>query len=199
VITLNRLSKKPGAPHGYLLAECGECGRVLKVPTGSTSRTSTGFIVEVGIHCPCGAVGRKLDTGDTPQPEPQPRPNPPRPDQDLQGKAYPSVLCCQECGAELLFPGPCPSCESFRKEIVRRHGVQQAVTGAGLGPGQHMITCKMCGSTQIAAGNRGFGLANATLGTLLVGPVGALGGFLGSASVRVSCLNCGYSWRPESK
>ena len=38
------------------------------------------------------------------------------------------------------------------------------------------IRCPKCGSTQITAGNKGFGLGKAAEGGLLLGPVGLLGG-----------------------
>jgi len=41
------------------------------------------------------------------------------------------------------------------------------------------IRCPKCGSTQIAAGNKGFGLGKAAAGGLFLGPVGWLGGLGG--------------------
>jgi len=57
------------------------------------------------------------------------------------------------------------------------------------------VRCPVCGSTQISAGNKGFGLGKATAGGLLLGPVGLLGGLLGSKKVMVTCLNCGKQWK----
>ncbi len=56
------------------------------------------------------------------------------------------------------------------------------------------IRCPKCGSTQIAAGNKGFGLGKAAAGGLLLGPVGLLGGLIGSKKVMITCLKCGYKW-----
>jgi hypothetical protein len=56
------------------------------------------------------------------------------------------------------------------------------------------VKCPKCGSTQISAGDKGFGLGKAAAGGLLLGPVGLLGGLIGSKKVIVTCLKCGYKW-----
>jgi tellurium resistance protein TerD len=56
------------------------------------------------------------------------------------------------------------------------------------------IACKKCGSTQLTANKKGFGLGKAAAGGLLLGPVGLLGGMLGGSKVRITCLKCGHDW-----
>jgi len=56
------------------------------------------------------------------------------------------------------------------------------------------MRCPKCGSTEIAVGNKGFGLGKAAAGGVLLGPVGLLGGFVGSKKIVISCLLCGYKW-----
>lgn len=58
------------------------------------------------------------------------------------------------------------------------------------------IRCPRCGSTQLTANKKGFGLGKAAAGGLLLGPVGLLGGFLGSSKIKITCLKCGYTWKP---
>lgn len=57
-----------------------------------------------------------------------------------------------------------------------------------------MIKCPKCGSEQVFADKKGFGLGKAAVGGLLLGPVGLLGGCIGSNKIKITCLNCGYSW-----
>lgn len=60
----------------------------------------------------------------------------------------------------------------------------------------NQIKCPVCDSTQITAGNKGFGLGKAAAGGILLGPVGLLGGLIGSKKIIVTCLNCGNQWKP---
>jgi len=57
------------------------------------------------------------------------------------------------------------------------------------------IKCPRCRSTQLHAGNKGFGLGKAAAGGVLLGPVGLLGGLIGSKKVMITCLKCGYKWQ----
>lgn len=59
-----------------------------------------------------------------------------------------------------------------------------------------MIECPQCHSDQITAGNKGFSLKNAIVGGLLVGPIGLAGGLIGNQQTVITCLNCGYKWKP---
>ncbi len=58
------------------------------------------------------------------------------------------------------------------------------------------IKCPRCGSKQLTANKKGFGLGKALVGGVLLGGIGLLGGFLGSGKVKITCLKCGYSWHP---
>lgn len=58
------------------------------------------------------------------------------------------------------------------------------------------IKCPRCGSTQITAQNKGFGLGKAAIGGLALGPVGLLGGLVGSKKINIVCLKCGHKWQP---
>lgn len=58
------------------------------------------------------------------------------------------------------------------------------------------IRCPKCKSIQLAANKKGFGLGKAAAGGLLLGPVGLLGGLLGSGKVKITCLKCGNVFRP---
>lgn len=59
-----------------------------------------------------------------------------------------------------------------------------------------MIVCPQCKSDQITAGNKGFSTKKAIVGGILAGPIGLAGGLLGSSQTMITCLNCGYKWKP---
>ena len=58
------------------------------------------------------------------------------------------------------------------------------------------VRCPQCGSEQVTGSTKGFGLGKAAAGAVLAGPVGFLGGLIGSKAVRVGCLACGHQWSP---
>lgn len=58
------------------------------------------------------------------------------------------------------------------------------------------IRCPKCQSTQFSTDKKGFGLGKAAIGGVLLGPVGLLGGFVGSGNVKITCLKCGNTWKP---
>lgn len=59
-----------------------------------------------------------------------------------------------------------------------------------------LIKCPKCKSTQITANKKGFGVGKAVVGVALTGGIGALGGFIGSNKVVITCLKCGNQWKP---
>lgn len=61
------------------------------------------------------------------------------------------------------------------------------------------VRCPKCGSNQLTANQIGYGLGKAAVGGVLLGPVGLLGGFVGSKKVLITCLRCGHSWKPGGK
>jgi len=58
------------------------------------------------------------------------------------------------------------------------------------------VRCPNCGSSQITADRKGYGVGKAVGGVLIAGPVGLLGGFIGSRKVLITCLQCGKQWKP---
>lgn len=61
---------------------------------------------------------------------------------------------------------------------------------------ENIAHCPNCGSNQLVAGTEGFKTGNAILGAVLFGPMGLLGGHVGSNAVVVTCIKCGYKWKP---
>ncbi len=103
---------------------------------------------------------------------------------------------CSHCGAALWLK---PSAESSARVdafMASRDGwiePPQPKTEAAP-PTSSQISCPKCGSNQITAIKKGFGLGKALIGGVLAGGVGLLGGFIGSRKVSITCLNCGNSW-----
>lgn len=61
------------------------------------------------------------------------------------------------------------------------------------------IRCPKCGSSQLTANTKGYGAGKAVVGTIAFGPLGLLGGFIGSKKILITCLRCGHSWTPGGK
>lgn len=56
--------------------------------------------------------------------------------------------------------------------------------------------CPRCGSTSLSADKKGFGFGKAAVGSVLAGPVGLLAGGIGAKKIEITCLNCGYRFKP---
>ncbi|KJR45065.1 Phage protein [Desulfosporosinus sp. I2] len=57
------------------------------------------------------------------------------------------------------------------------------------------LKCPKCKSTNLTANNKGFGLGKAAVGGILLGPVGLLGGLVGSKKAVFICLKCGNQFQ----
>ncbi len=62
-------------------------------------------------------------------------------------------------------------------------------------PEEKLMKCPSCGSVQLTANKKGFGLGKAIVGGVLTGGVGLLAGFIGSGKVNITCLKCGHAWK----
>lgn len=106
---------------------------------------------------------------------------------------------CTACGKEVrIADRRCWNCQSvsFADELVE--GTPGTVAELSPVPSAEsdQLRCPKCRSGQVAAGTKGFGLGKAAAGGLLLGPIGLLGGLIGSKKPTVSCLRCGYQWAP---
>jgi hypothetical protein len=90
-------------------------------------------------------------------------------------------------------------CGDYHNLIVdekKHHVVSSAPRSASYyRPEEEPLSCPSCKSTQIHAGDKGFGLGKAVAGHLVIGPLGLLGGFLGHKKTMITCLKCGYKWQ----
>lgn len=119
----------------YILAECEECGKEMKIEKTLMSEIATGYLtnsVSSKIVCSCGKSSISIE-----------------------GKPYSK-------GKPVFNPA---------KDV--------------------RLKCPKCGSTNLTANTKGFGLGKAAVGGILLGPVGLLGGLFGSRKAVFICLKCG--------
>ncbi len=102
-------------------------------------------------------------------------------------KSLSPVMC--SCGETSNFIKKPANKEFFNHELTT--GVNEDNDAA--------IQCPNCRSTQITANTKGFGLGKAAVGGLALGPVGLLGGLVGSKKIVITCLKCGHNWKAGQK
>lgn len=78
-----------------------------------------------------------------------------------------------------------------RQQLELEANAANQSTGGQAAHADGAIHCPKCGSTQITANKKGFGLGKAAVGGLLLGPVGLLGGLIGGSKINITCLKCG--------
>ena len=59
--------------------------------------------------------------------------------------------------------------------------------------------CPRCGSTSLSLNKKGFGGGKATAGMLTFGLGGAVAGTYGMNRMKITCLNCGYKYKPGKR
>lgn len=79
-----------------------------------------------------------------------------------------------------------------KKDIVKQRIRENQSAG--------IACCPKCGSTSLSANKKGFGAGKAAAGMFLTGNLaGAVAGGIGANKVAVTCLNCGYKFKPGKK
>jgi predicted RNA-binding Zn-ribbon protein involved in translation (DUF1610 family) len=85
------------------------------------------------------------------------------------------MITCKSCGKEVSSTAlSCPHC--------------------GEGAPSIRFRCPKCNSENIFSGQKGFATGKAAVGALLLGPVGLLGGMIGSKKAELVCKDCGNKW-----
>jgi len=81
------------------------------------------------------------------------------------------------------------------KELVENNRVVEAQIKEAKQKNVQELKCPKCGSTNLTANTKGFGLGKAAVGGVLLGPVGLLGGLVGSKKAVFICLKCGNQFQ----
>ena len=56
------------------------------------------------------------------------------------------------------------------------------------------IRCPKCASLHVTTDKKGFSVGQATAGAVLFGPVGLIGGMIGSKDAKFVCQGCNHKW-----
>lgn len=81
--------------------------------------------------------------------------------------------------------------EARNKAAARRQRIKECQE-AGI------VCCPKCGSTSLSANKKGFSVGKAVAGAAFT-PIGVLAGGIGSNKIQITCLNCGYKFKPGKK
>lgn len=110
---------------------------------------------------------------------------------------YPGTIRCKAC--DFVYPVELPSCRACnaindqKPTIVSQQSSKSPTT---IEPDASIICPKCKAKNAYNAGNKGFGLGKAAIGGVLIGPVGLLGGLIGSNKTVITCLKCNHKWCP---
>lgn len=116
----------------------------------------------------------------------------------LNGIVLPETFTCQACKRDFPFKlEKCPHCDFRTAHHYKYQQPSPTVKPAtGLETDTSIVCPKCKAKNSFTAGSKGFGLGKAAVGGLLLGPVGLLGGVIGSNKTVITCLKCGYKWYP---
>lgn len=189
----------------FYQAKCPECGTKVntELPVSGTMKTWKVGKEKIEVQCQCcGKIflyNKKWFY----------------PANDPRGQIPSTLLRCPGCGTESPAGERLPNegvveYESFNPEeppkqkgipIEQKYGIkttfQQGSTFIQKSPTKTQepsfqgARCPHYGSTSIQAVKKGFGLGKAAAGGILLGPIGLLGGAIGSNKIQRVCLNCG--------
>lgn len=105
-----------------------------------------------------------------------------------------ALITCPECGGKVSDKAKaCIHCgyPINEKQYSEDNDLDNVLRELGFGEMEKVepivvdddkITCPLCGSSQVHSGARGYNI---------------LTGFLGSSKIKLTCLKCGYSWKPK--
>lgn len=123
----------------------------------------------------------------------------------LVSKPKYAVDLTTSAGTQRAFVSPTPESPNAIAEALKlaiaetepqRAAAREQTEAAKALEAEEPIKCPKCGSKQVTANQKGFSGGKAVAGAVLLGPIGLLGGTIGSKKVKIACLKCGYQWEP---
>lgn len=85
---------------------------------------------------------------------------------------------------EYVFKGPIRNVSEKREKALAEEAIPK---------------CPKCNSPHIVANKKGYGFIKGAAGLFTVGPLGLMGGFVGSRKLQLACLSCGNRWNLKKK
>jgi len=116
-----------------------------------------------------------------------------------------AVNLTTSAGVQRVFASPEPDKANEIGDVLKlaiaeteplRIAAKEQAEAAKVQEAEEEIKCPKCYSKQVTANAKGFSGGKAVAGAVLLGPIGLLGGTLGSKKVKITCLKCGYQWEP---
>lgn len=172
-----------------LRIECPQCPHVLEVGEAMAGQLVWCPKCRSRIVCPAvpASVNRSAFSAAPPPARQMPTPDFDEP-RSIERRTKPCPFCAEEVLEEAK---KCKHCGEII-DVVLREQSKSPLSAKG----EPELFCPKCGSNSLSANKKGFGLGKAAAGAVLLGPVGLLGGLIGSGTIKVTCLSCGEVFEP---
>ena len=110
-------------------------------------------------------------------------------------------MFCTNCGNKLgdthAFCSQCGEPTTRTTTPVKNEMQQPALSQeASVGTQAKKLKCPKCASDELTSGKKGFSGSQAVGGAILTGGIGILAGTIGSNKIKITCLACGFQFKP---
>jgi len=106
-----------------------------------------------------------------------------------------ALINCSECGKQVSEKASsCPNCGNPINKTSVIQQISSNVTDT-VTNNENLMCCPKCNSTELTSSKKGFSGGKALTGVVLTGGIGLLAGTIGSGSVMITCLKCGYNYK----
>ena len=109
--------------------------------------------------------------------------------EDIEMAYYKAILQMQQRALQLQHQ----KLEEARKQTEQQR--QQIQSQAD--HYNRMMKCPRYGSTSLAANKKGYGIGKGIIGARIFGSLGLMAGNIGAQNVTVTCMRCGYQFKPR--